>query len=282
VKTDHRDAEKLARLLRSGELAAVWVPDAAHEALRDLVRTREVAKQDLLRARHRLSKLPLRLGQRYPKGGKSWSGRHMAWLRALVLPQPVQQTVKIDYLAEVEHQLERVARLDAELAAVVKTTPAAVRRFIEGLQVLHGVAQITAVTAVAEVGEFSRFPKPRELMAYGGIVPREHSSGGSVRRGAITKTGNARLRRVLVEAAWHCRHAPPPGSTVIQRRRGQPAVICRIADKAQQRLHLRYRRLLSRGKSKQAVVTALGRELLGFMWAIAGELERQPVIAPAA
>jgi len=119
-------------------------------------------------------------------------------------------------------------------------------------------------------------------MAYGGIVPREHSSGGSVRRGAITKTGNARLRRVLVEAAWHYRHAPTPGWTVKQRRRGQPAAICRIADKAQQRLHLRYRRLLSRGKSKQAVVTALGRELLGFMWAIAGELERQPTIPPAA
>lgn len=281
VKTDRRDAEKLARLLRSGDLTAVWVPDAGHEALRDLVRAREAVKQDLLRARHRLTKLLLRLGQRYPRGGKSWSQRHMAWLRALVLPQPGQQAVKIDYLAEVEHQLERVARLDAELATVVAAAPRAVRRIIEGLQVLHGVAQITAVTAVAEIGEFTRFAKPRELMAYGGIVPREHSSGGSIRRGAITKTGNARLRRVLIEAAWHYRHAPTPSWTVRQRRRGQPGAICRIADKAQQRLHLRYRRLLGRGKSKQIVVTALGRELLGFMWAIAVELERQP-LAPAA
>jgi transposase len=277
VKTDRRDALKLARLFRSGELTAVWVPDAAHEALRDLVRAREAARKDLRRARHRLQKFLLRQGLRCPLQTKTWSARYLAWVQHLTFLQAPHGVVCRDYLAEVERGRERVARLDAELALAVAQAPTAMQSLIRGLQVLHGVAVVTAATAAVEVGRFSRFARPRSLMAYSGLVPREASSSDHVWRGAITKTGNAHLRRVLIEAAWQYRHRPAVGLPLRRRRAGQPAAICALADKAHHRLHLRYRRLLARGKSKPKVVTALARELLGFLWAIAVQLE-----APAA
>jgi len=276
VKTDRRDALKLARLLRSGELTAVWVPDAAHEALRDLVRAREAAHKDLRRARHRLQKFLLRQDLRCPLRTKAWGVRHLEWVRQRTFAHAPQAVVCREYLAEVERLAERVARLEGELTLAVSQAPAATQQVIRGLQVLRGVAFVTAVTAVVEVGPFHRFARPRPLMAYSGLVPREASSGDRVWRGAITKTGNAHLRRVLIEAAWQYRHRPAVGYTLRRRREGQPAAVCAIADKAQHRLHLRYRRLLARGKSKPKVVTALARELLGFLWAIAVELEAAP------
>lgn len=282
VKTDRRDAEKLARLLRSGELTAVWIPDPQHEALRDLVRAREAAREDLRRARHRLQKLLLRQAQRAPSGTKAWGAKYMRWVRGLVLPHAAQETVRRDYLQEVERLVERVARFDGELLAIVAALPPALQAVVRGLQVLRGVALVTALTVVAEVGPFLRFGSARQLMAYSGLVPREHSSGGDVWRGGITKTGNAHLRRVVIEAAWHYRHAPGVGPALRQRQAGQPEALRALARKAQHRLHGRYRRLLGRGKSKAQTITALGRELLGFMWAVAGEIARQATVATAA
>ena len=269
VKTDRRDALRLATLLRSGELTAVWIPDAAHEAVRDLVRARVAAQTDLLRARQRLGKLLLRQGHHSPGGTRSGSQTYMRWVRSLVFPHAAQEVVRLDYLAEVDRLAERVARLHAELVAVVERLPAAVQPVVHGLQVLRGVALVSAVSAVAEVGQFRRFTTPRQLMAYSGLVPREHSSAGTSRRGGITKTGNAHLRRILIEAAWHYRFPPRVSPQLKRRQIGQPATICATAFKAQHRLHMRYRRLLGRGKNKQQTITALARELLGFMWAIA-------------
>lgn len=276
VKTDRRDAEKLARCYRSGDLTPVWVPDEAHEALRDLVRAREAAKKDQLRARHRLGKLLLRHGRRAPSTTKPWGTKHMEWLRGLRFEQRALQLALVDYLAEVDHAAARIARLEQAIAEAVDAAPPAFREVVAALQTLRGVALLTATTATLEVGAFARFESPRQLMAYAGIVPSEHSTGGPghARRGGITKTGNAHLRRVLIEAAWAYRNRPALGPGVRKRQQGQPPRITEIAWKAQHRLHSRYVRLASRGKPGQVAVTAVARELLGFMWAIAAPLER--------
>lgn len=273
VKTDRRDALKLARSHRAGDLTAVWVPDAAHEALRDLVRAREAAKKDQLRARHRLGKFLLRQGRRPPTGIKAWTQAHLAWVRTVPCAHAAQEATRRDYLHEVEHQADRVARLERALDDAVATTPARMRAVIEGLQALRGVALVTAVTLVAEVGEFSRFATPRQLMGYSGAVACEASSGARTWRGGITKTGNAHLRRVVMEAAWAYRHRPAVGAALRRRQAPLSPEVKAIAWKAQHRLHGRYRHLLARGKCKQEVVTAVGRELLGFMWAIGTNVE---------
>jgi transposase len=274
VKTDRRDAERLARSFRSGDLTAVWVPDTAHEALRDLVRAREAAKRDQLRARHRLQKFLLRHGQRAPAGTKAWTERYRRWLDGVRFEHPAQEATRLDYLTEVDHARDRIVRLEQALTAAVESAPAEMRAVIDALQALRGVARIAAVTIVAEVGKLSRFARARQLMGYSGAVAREHSSGPHVRRGGITKTGNAHLRRIVVEAAWTYRHRPRIGATLRQRQRTQTEAVRAIAWKAQHRLHSRYARLLGRGKSKQQVVTAVARELLGFIWAIGVTVER--------
>jgi len=275
VKTDRRDAERLARSLRSGDLTAVWVPDAAHEALRDLVRAREAAKKDQLRARHRLQKFLLRHGRRSPAGTKAWTEGYRRWIAALQFEQPAQEATRVDYLTEVDHARERIARLERAIDEAVETAPAPMRAVIEALQALRGIAKVAAVTIVAEVGKLSRFARARQLMGYSGAVASEHSSGPRVRRGGITKTGNAHLRRIVVEAAWSYRHRPRVGYALRQRHARQSETVRAIAWKAQHRLHRRYCRLLGRGKNKQQVVTAVARELLGFVWAIGVTVERQ-------
>lgn len=276
VKTDRRDALKLARNYRAGELTPVWVPDAAHEALRDLVRAREAAKKDQLRARHRLNKFLLRQGRRPPMGVKPWTRKYLDWIKAEVhFAIQAQEVTLLDYLHEVEHAAARIARLDAAIEEAVQLVPPKMRAVIEALQALRGIAQISAVTIVAELGEVTRFTRPRQLMAYGGIVAREDSSGQRIRRGSITKTGNAHLRRVVVEAAWAYRHRPSVGATLRQRQETLSAAVREIAWKAQHRLHARYHRLLAKGKNKGVVVTAVGRELLGFLWAIAVQAEAE-------
>lgn len=267
VKTDRRDATKLARLLRSRELTPVWVPDEAHEALRDLTRAREDARHDLLRARHRLSKLLLRLGVFPPQGITAWSKRHQAWLETVTLPHPAQQVVFGEYRLAIDQLQQRIHRLNAEIADAAATSPQAA--LIAALQSLRGVGLVTAATLVAELGDLTRFHTPRELMAYAGVVPSEYSTGARQWRGHITKTGNAHVRHVLVEAAWHYRHRPAVWGALRQRQRGQPERIKAIAWQAQDRLHRRYRRLLRRGKTPHQAVVALARELLGFIWAIA-------------
>jgi transposase len=257
-------------------LTPVWVPDAAHEALRDLVRAREAAKKDQLRARHRLGKFLLRHGRRPPTPMKAWTQAHLAWIKGAVhFDQAAQEATLLDYIHEVDHVAARIGRLEAAIDAAVDTAPARMRAVIEALQALRGIALVTAVTIAAEVGELSRFAKPRQLMGYSGAVASEDSSGQRTRRGGITKAGNAHLRRVIVEAAWAYRYRPAVGAALRKRQAPVSAEVKEIAWKAQHRLHGRYRALTARGKCKQQVVTAIGRELLGFIWAIGVHVESQ-------
>ncbi len=277
VKTDRRDALKLAHSYRAGDLTAVWVPDAAHEALRDLVRAREAAKTDLLRARHRLGKFLLRHGRRRPEKLKSaWTKLHLEWIKTKVhFEQPAQEVVLADSVHEVEHLMTRIERLDQAILEAARLAPPRMKAVIEALQALRGIAQVGAVTIVAELGAISRFTKPRELMGYSGLVPSENSSGERTRHGSITKTGNAHLRRVIVEAAWAYQFRPWLGGYLLKRQVGLSEEVKQIAWKAQHRLHARYRKLLAKGKNKPQIVTAVGRELLGFVWAIGVNVERE-------
>ena len=275
VKTDRRDAAKLARSYRAGDLTPVWVPDAAHEALRDLVRAREDAKQDQHRARHRLSKFLLRHGQRPSEDvKKSWTQKYMTWIKEQVhFDQPALEATLLDYVHEVDHMAERIELLEKAIDQAIEKAPAEMRAVIEALQALRGVAKVTAVSIVAEVGSLSRFAEPRQLMGYSGMVPSEFSSGNRIQRGQITKTGNAHLRRVIGEAAWAYQHRPWVGGALLKRQQGLDQEIKDIAWKAQWRLHTRYNKLSARGKNKNQIVTAIGRELLGFIWDIAVRTE---------
>ena len=274
VKTDRRDALKLARSYRAGDLTPVWVPDAAHEALRDLVRAREAAKKDQLCARHRLAKFLLRHGRRPPAATKAWTQAYLTWVTSAVhFEYAAQEATLLDYRHEVDHVAGRIERLERAIDEAVHTAPERMRAVIAALQALRGIALVSAVTIVAEVGELSRFAKPRQLMGYSGAVASEDSSGPRIRRGAITKTGNAHLRRIIVEAAWAYRHRPSVGATLRKRHAPLDAEVIAMAWKAQHRLHGRYRNLIARGKSKQSAVTAVGRELLGFIWAIGRTVE---------
>jgi transposase len=282
VKTDRRDAEKLARSHRSGDLTAVWVPDGGSEALRDLVRAREAAKQDQLRARHRLGKFLLRMGRRPAVGMKAWTEPYMAWVRQVRFEQPAQQATLLDYLHEVDHMAARVKRLEQAITEAVKLASPELQEVVKGLQALRGIAEISAVTIVAELGQISRFDTARQLMGYSGAVPSEDSSGKRKRQGRITKTGNAHLRRIVVEAAWSYRHRPAIGPRLRKRQEGVPEPIKEIAWKAQVRLAKRYARLAAAGKDQRKIITAVGRELLGFIWAIGVKAEtasKQPMAA---
>ena len=278
VKTDRRDAEKLARCYRAGELTPVWIPDADHEALRDLVRAREAAKKDQLRHRHRLGKFLLRHGKRPTAVGKAWTQKYLNWIRIHVhFEQPALEATLKYYREEVDHIAERIATLEQAIDEAVKQAPAEVRVVIEALQALRGVAQTTAATVVAELGSLSRFAHPSRLMGYSGLVSSEHTSGNRVQRGTITKSGNAHLRRVLVEAAWTYRHRPNVQGRVLRRQKSLALSeeARQIAWKAQQRLYKRFTALTARGKESNGAAIAVARELLGFMWAIAVQTESQ-------
>lgn len=265
IKTDRRDAEKLARMHRMGELTAICVPTPAQEALRDLVRAREDANEDLVRARHRLQKFLLRQGRRFE--GKSWSREHWRWIRALSFDDPNAGTVLDEYLLSVDQQLERVARLDARIEE--ESQKPTVSTAVARLKTLRGVRTLTAMTIVSELIDLSRFASPRELMAFIGLVPSEYSSGGKQRRGSLTRTGNAHLRRVLVEAAWHYRHPPHrTGETIRKRREGQPPQVIETPRKAEVRLYRKFTRMVMRGKRTTVAAVAVARELTGFIWAI--------------
>lgn len=240
------------------------------------MRAREAAKKDQLRARHRLSKFLLRHGRRPPAVMKAWTKRYMAWVKGEVhFEQPAQEFTLLDYINEVDHSTARVERLERALDEAVKSAPVEMLAVIEALQALRGIAQVSAVTIVAELGTVSRFASARQLMGYSGVVASEHSSGGQTRRGHITKAGNARLRHVVVEAAWAYRHRPSVGGVLRRRQEKLSEEVKEIAWKAQHRLYARYRKLSARGKNKQQAITAVGRELLGFIWAIGVKVETQ-------
>lgn len=265
IKTDRRDAEKLARMHRMGELTTIRVPTPTQEALRDLVRAREDANEDLVRSRHRLQKFLLRQGQRFE--GKSWSREHGRWIRALAFDDQNAQTVLAEYVLSVDQHLDRVARLDARIEEEAQKP--AIAPAVARLKTLRGVRTLTAMTIHSELIDLSRFASPRELMAFIGLVPSEYSSGGKQRRGSLTRAGNAHLRRVLVEAAWHYRHSPHrTGETIRKRREGQPPEVIETARKAEVRLYRKFTRMVMRGKRTTVAAVAVARELAGFIWAI--------------
>jgi transposase len=232
--------------------------------------------KDQTRARNRLGKFLLRQSRRRPEGMKAWGQRHLAWLRAQTWEHKAHQLVFADALAEIEHCRERVERLDQGIEAAIQQAPAQLQALVTALQALRGVRMVTAATVATEVGEVARFGQARQLMAYIGLVPSENSTGGPgrARRGGITKTGNAHVRRVLVEAAWHYRHVPSRARTLRARLAATNQEIRHIAWKAQGRLHARYWRLIGKGKAAPEVAVAVARELAGFMWAIAREVEQ--------
>jgi transposase len=275
VKTDRRDAEKLARCYRAGDLTAVFVPDAAHEALRDLVRTRLCAVEDLRQARQQLNHFLLRRGKRAPEGAKNGSKKYSEWLRTLRFEERAAEATLTDLKHQVQHQQDRVQQLERAIDEALEEAPAPMRAVVAALQALRGIAKVSAVTIVAEVGQLSRFARPTGLMSYTGVVSRERSTGESVRRGGITKTGNRHLRRVIVEAGWAYQHRPAITGELKRRQQGLSDEVKAMAWKAQLRLCARYRKLAAKGKPSQKVVTAVARELLGFIWAIGSHVERQ-------
>jgi len=269
IKTDRRDAMSLARLYRSGDIKSVYIPGPEDEAIRDLSRAREDAVIAHKRARQQLAALLLRHDVRYP-GKTPWSQAHQRWLAVVKMPQPSQQIVFQEYLHAVDETHQRVERMTEQLRQA--TTTWRMAPVVEALQALRGVSLICAASLVSELGDLTRFDRPRDMMAFLGMVPRQYSSGPHQRLGAITKTGNSHARRMLVEAAWAYRFPARISRGLRDREENQPQVVRDIAWKAQLRLCRKYRRLLARGKVKQVVTTAIARELVGFVWAIAKEV----------
>lgn len=265
VKTDRRDARQLAVLYRAGALTAIRVPSALEEAVRDLLRAREDACEDLVRARHRLTKFLLRHDRRFTVTKRAWGTKHREWLRGQRWPMlPLTQTFEA-YLRTVEEGEARIVAFDHDLQEYLTTAPFA--EPVKRLRCFKGISDLTALTIAAELGDARRFATAPQLMAFVGLVPSEHSSGNHRGRGAITKTGNAHLRRVLVEAAWHYRHYPHVGAPLQARQQGAPPAAVQRAWAAQHRLSRCYRRLVGRGRPSPVAVTAVARELTGFVWA---------------
>ena len=264
IKTDRRDAGQLAMLYRAGALTAIHIPTEQEEAARDLLRCREDIRADLLRARHRLSKFLLRHGRRFTDT-KAWTQRYATWLRGQRWPLAALEQTHAAYLRTVDEAMARLATVEQDLRGLLDLEPLQAR--VTRLRCFRGINDLTALTIAAELGDPRRFPTAPSTMAYVGLVPSEHSSGAKRAHGAITKTGNAHLRRVLVEAAWHYRHRPFVGAALQRRQHGAPAAVIAHAWTAQQRLHRRYHRFAARGKPNQLTITAVARELTGFVWA---------------
>ncbi len=265
VKTDRRDARKLCRLFRAGELTTIRIPPPDEEAVRDLLRLREDLGEDILRARHRLSKFLLRHGRTF-REATSWTKAHWAWIRAQRLDLPLLDQLRDEHIVAIEMRVAQRDQLERQLHAIALEPryAAAVRR----LSALRGVQTLTALTLLVEVGDFARFASAAEFMAFTGLVPSEYSSGASRHQSAITKTGNAHLRRVLVEAAWAYRARPAYPSERSRRRVDQPAAVVALAIAVEQRLHRRYWRIVQRGKLTQVAAVAIARELAGAVWAL--------------
>lgn len=269
VKNDRRDAISLARLHRAGELTPIWVPDAAHEAIRDLVRARTAAMENVRRARQHVKSFLLRHGCTYP-GKTAWTKTYIDWIRRLKFEHPAHYIVVQEMLAAIHDCVERQDRLEQQIAALLPSWSLA--PLVEAIQAMRGIKLITAVIVVSEVGDFQRFDNPRQLMSYLGLAPSEHSSGEKIVRGPITKAGSRRARHVLVEGAWGYRLPARVSSKIGYRHDGLPKTVLDIAWKAQLRLCQRYRRMQARGKNHNVIATAIAREMVGFIWAIARSL----------
>ncbi len=270
VKTNRRDARKLATLLRAGELTLIVVPDSEQESVRDLVRAREAANKDLLRTRHRLSKFLLRYGHRYGEG-RAWTLRHWAWIKGVELEQEGSREVMRLMIRAVEQQAVLVSEYDRLIASVAEGARYAAP--VRALGVLRGIGQLTAITLLVELGDLRRFTTAPQIMGALGLVPSEYSTGDKTIRRSITKTGNAHARRVVVEAAWHYQRFKHPGRDIRQRRKDQPPELLTIAERCDGRLHRRFTRLTSRGKRSTVAAIAVARELAGFIWAIGQKMD---------
>jgi transposase len=277
VKTNRRDALTLVKLLRAGELTAVWVADRAHEAMRDLTRARETAMLDLRCKRQQVSALLLRQGRPYPAGKKTWNKAHLSWLATQQFDYAEQRIVFEEMLLAMRQAQERLERLEQAIRAAVADWSLA--ELVTGLMAMRGMDVISAATFLAEVGDLSRFRTPRELMAYLGLVPSENSTGDTVRRGPITKAGNRRARRMLVECSWSYQHPPRVGRAKQQKVAAAPRAVGEIAWKAQCRLYRRYRALTRNGKLTTVAVTAVAREFAGFIWAVSREITNPRAVA---
>jgi transposase len=264
IKTDRRDARKLAQLLRADLLTTIQPPSVAAEAVRDVIRARDDARVDLMRSRHRLSKLLLRRGHLYPR--TAWTGAFRTWLTHIEWTHAAERHVVRDYQLAIAHLEARLAELDRAIADLAGTSP--YRGAVAALRCFRGIDTLIAMTLLAELYEVRRFPHPRALMAFVGLVPSEQSTGDRQRRGGLTRTGNTLARRMLIQAAWQYHHHPRLGEKLRRRRDGQPAEVLAIAMKAEQRLCHRYRRLCARQKPKSLVIAAIARELVGFIWAM--------------
>lgn len=271
IKTDRRDSIRLAELYRARELTPIYVPTPEDEALRDLVRAREDAKEDELRAKHRLSKFLLRHNIKPPSGVNRWTRKYFDWLDALKFEREVSRIVFQEYYHQLQEIQQRIKRFDE--AIKVEATEGVHAPTIQALQSLRGVALITATSLVAEIGSFKRFPDAKKFMAYVGLIPSEYSSGERRVQGKITKTGNRHVRRLLIESAWSYRYQPAVKGELKKRLDGLPPEIQSISWKAQNRLHKKYFRLLSRGKESGKAITAVARELAGFIWAVTQEVD---------
>jgi len=270
VKTNRRDALNLAKLLRAGELTAVWVPDRHHEAMRDLTRARETTMMDLRSKRQQVSAFLLRQGLHYSEGKKTWTKTHMNWLASQKLEYAEQRLVFEEMMLAVRQAQERLERLEQAIRVAVPDWSLA--EVVTALMAMRGMDLISAATFLAEIGDLSRFQHPRELMGYLGLVPSEASTGDTIKRGPITKAGNRRARRMLVECSWSYQHPPRVGQEKQEKVAAAPRAVREIAWKAQCRLHGRYRALVRRGKLKTVAITAVARELAGFIWAVSREI----------
>jgi transposase len=276
VKTNRRDALDLAKTFRAGDLTAVWVPDPRHEAMRELTRARGAAAQDLRVKRQQVSSFLLRHGRHYP-GQTTWGKMHMRWLASQKLAHLEERIAFEEMLLAVRQAQERIARLDEAIRAAVPEWSLA--EVVSALMAMRGLDLVAATTFLAEIGDLSRFRTARELMGYLGLVPSEHSTGERIQRGPITKTGNRRARRTLVQCAWSYRHPPRVGRDKQAKVAAAPPAVREIAWKAQVRLTARYRALIRRGKLKTVAVTAVARELAAFIWAIHREIARSSAAA---
>jgi transposase len=270
VKTNRRDALSLVKLLRAGELTAVWVPDPRHEAMRDLTRARGVGVEDLRRKRQQISSFLLRQGLHYPDNRATWTKAHMTWLASQKLEHVEQRIAFEEMLFALRQAQERIARLEQAICAAVPDWSLA--EVVTAVMAMRGFDLISASAFLAEIGDLSRFQTPRELMGYLGLVPSESSTGDTILRGPITKAGNRRARRTLVECSWSYQHPPRVGKEKQAKVAAAPPAVREIAWKAQCRLSARYRMLARKGKLKTVIVTAIARELAGFIWAINREV----------
>lgn len=263
IKTDRRDARNLAKLLRAGDATGIYIPTEEDEATRDFIRARDDVKLELKRSKQQLQKFLLRLGHRY-ETKRYWTGTHWKWMSDIVFSQPMHRETFETYCARIRELENRIALMEDRIIEIARSER--YRETVDLLRCFKGIDYLIALALVCEVGDFRRFPSAASFMAYLGLVPREHSSGEKRRQGGITKSGNGHLRRLLVESSWHYRYAAPPSKALISRRMGRRTEVIAYADKALHRLQRKFSRMLFKGKSSNAAVTAVARELAGFIW----------------